>query len=126
MEYTFDDGLVVLDTVTGSKGQNVDCSMVCDLYCCLASLESEIEGYRTTNQIEFAKKEALFEQIMSRVVLMQNAVYCGKPEDANDYMVEIKSLAFLSDSKNPNSYTVSMSISTFWLKNSPLKAAKSN
>lgn len=97
LTYVFDDGLVVIDTVTGSKAINVDCNLVCDLFCCLSSMESRIEGYRTTNTILFQQTEALFEQIMSKVELMQLAIFCGKNDTANTLMTEIKSLANCTD-----------------------------
>ena len=93
LTYTFPDGLIVVDTVTGSRGIDVDCNLVCDLYCCLSTLESSLANLRTTNQILYQSQEKVFEEVMTRVELMQLAVFCGKPEEANTLMAEIRGLA---------------------------------
>lgn len=95
--YTFEDGLIVKDLLTGVKEVVVDCTMICSVYCGLRTLEQTMEAQRISNSTEYETTKALFSQIMGIVGLAELAYYCGKSTDSNGYMVLAKTLGNFTD-----------------------------
>lgn len=91
--YVFSDGLIVVDTVTGAKEITVDASLLCDVFCCVNSLNTKLEKYRNTNQAMFNSTLNIFLQVGSKVALLREAVDCGKQESVNKLINEIRTLA---------------------------------
>lgn len=106
--YTFSDGLIVSDTVTGTKEILVDCTFICSIYCCLRSLYNNRENNRGVNQIEFNKYSALFDEVMSTVEIAMQAIDCGKTTDVNGYLTTIKTIANCTDDCSCNDGTPSL------------------
>lgn len=97
LSYTYGTGFYVVDTVTGTKSINVDCSYVCQIYCCLKTLRNNVENNRGVNDVQFARWESIFSQAMAQMELLFLAIDCGKQEDANSYITAIKLLANCTD-----------------------------
>lgn len=97
LSYEMDTDLYVVDTVSGTKSINVDCSYVCQLYCCLKSLNSRKENARGVNDYLFQQLESQFTDCMNILELLFLAIDCGKQEDANNYISKIKQIADCSD-----------------------------
>lgn len=95
--YTFADGLVVYDLLTGSQEFVVDCSDLCSIYCCVKTLEGRMVTYLTSNTELYLETRALFSQIMGLWGLALRAQACGKSDDVNTYIVLMKSLANCTD-----------------------------
>ncbi len=97
LEYTFSDGLTVIDQIEGSKEILVDCTYICAIYCCLRAAEQRMENNRGVNQVKFNLYKDEFEQIMALVQLSKLAIECGKDDDVNGYLTQIKSIANCTD-----------------------------
>jgi len=97
LEYTFDDGLVVRDSVTAVQEILVDCTYICAIYCCIRSLEQQMLTAQTTNTVRYNELKALFSQVMGLVGLAKLAIECGKSTDVSGYMDLIKTLANCTD-----------------------------
>ncbi len=95
--YIFGDGLIVTDTVAGSKEILVDCSFVCSINCCLRSLYNNVENNRGRNQVMFEDYSALFNEVMSIVTLCLVSIDCGKANDVAGYLNKIKTIANCQD-----------------------------
>jgi hypothetical protein len=91
--YTFTDGLIVVDTIEGTQSINVDCSFICDLYCCLKTLQLNVQNNRGIDDAKFQYYKDLFEQVMGYVEMLFLAIDCGKQTDANNLLVQIQQLA---------------------------------
>lgn len=91
--YTFPDGLVVTDTVTGALSTVVDCSNICQVHCCLVALDRRLEAARGNDDRLFDNILDTQNQVMNKVGLLLNSVACGKQVDAEGYMAQIKSLS---------------------------------
>lgn len=97
LSYTYGTGFYIADTIAGTKSINVDCSYVCQLYCCLKSLRNNVENNRGVNDVEFARWESRFSQAMAQLELLFLAIDCGKQEDANTYISSIKTISNCTD-----------------------------
>lgn len=97
LSYTFTDGLIVLDEITGSLEVLVDCSDTCAIYCCVRSIEQQMINYSTTNTALYASTRMLFSQIMGLVGMVVLARNCGKSTDISGYLNSIKTLANCTD-----------------------------
>lgn len=91
--YTFLDGLLVADTIVGTKEILVDCSFVCSINCCLTTLYNTKESYRGTNQVLFEKYSALFDEVMSIVTLCLVSIDCGQANKVSTYLTKIQQIA---------------------------------
>jgi len=87
----------ISDLVIGTKSINVDCALTCELYCCLKSLNNRMDAVSGINNILFQQLSAQFSLVMSKVTLLYEAVSCGKQEDANYYINQIKIIADCND-----------------------------
>jgi hypothetical protein len=106
--YTFSDGLIVTDTVTGVKEFLVDCQFICSIFCCLRSLYNNRENNRGVNQVEFNKYSDLFNECMSTVELALVAIDCGKASEVDGYLTLIKNIANCTDDCSCNDGTPSL------------------
>lgn len=97
LEYEYDTNFFIADTVEGTKSINVDCSYVCQLYCCLKSLNARKENARGVNNVLFEELEYQFSQVMGLLELLFLAIDCGKQEDANALITKIKTIAECTD-----------------------------
>lgn len=99
LTYTFTDGLIVVTTITGSQEFVVDCTWICAIYCCIRSLEQQMETLRTTgsNDLLYRELTLKFAQVMGLVTLVKTAIECGKSDDVNDYLTTIKDIANCTD-----------------------------
>lgn len=96
-DYTFADGLIVTDTITGQKEIDVDCSFACNIYCCIKSLYNRKENARGVNNVQFAKYNAELDEVASIVGLIDLAIKCGKQDDVSGYLNKIKQITSCSD-----------------------------
>lgn len=97
LSYVFDDDLVVEDTVQGTKTIVVDCSFICQLYCCLRALRNNVEANRNVDDVMFKYYTNLFNQAMNELELLFLAIDCGKQVDANTYIANIKLISNCQD-----------------------------
>ena len=97
LTYTFPDGMMIYDEVSGSKEILVDCTDVCAIYCCIRALEQRMISYSTTNTVLYRETTLLFSQIMGLVGLVTLAQRCGKSDEINGYLSSIKLLANCTD-----------------------------
>lgn len=97
LTYTFSDGLIVIDTITGSQEILVDCKDTCGIYCCLRALEGLMMDYKVSNQEKYQETAWLFSQVMAIAAIAQMAIRCGKSNDVSGYLVQIKALAHCTD-----------------------------
>ena len=97
LTYTFPDGLVVYDIVSGIQEVVVDCTDTCAIYCCVRSIEQQMNAAMTTNVTRYEELTHLFTQIMSLVGLVSLARTCNKGADISGYLNLIKSLANCTD-----------------------------
>lgn len=97
LTYTFPDGLIVYDIVTGIQEVVVDCTDTCGIYCCVRSIEQQMNSAMTTNVTRYEELTHLFTQIMSLVGLVSLARTCNKGADISGYLNLIKSLAHCTD-----------------------------
>lgn len=97
LSYVFGDDLVVQDTVQGTKTITVDCSFICQLYCCLRALRNNVEANRGVNDTMFDYYTNLFNQAMNELELLFLAIDCGKQVDANTYIAHIKLISNCQD-----------------------------
>lgn len=105
LTYVFDDDLIVVDTVSGSKVETVDCSLICNLYCCLRSLNRRMDAEKGVNDSEYNSLKKTFEEVMSKVELLMLAIDCGKQQDVNTYTSQIQELADCTSDCNCNDGT---------------------
>src|SRR3990172_2993383 len=97
LSYTVSTGFFIADTVTGTKSINVDCSYVCQLYCCLKSLRNRKENARCVDTVLFERYEKQFAEVMAELEMLFLAIDCGKQADANNHILKIKDLAECAD-----------------------------
>lgn len=97
LTYTFTDGLIIVDSVTGSLEVVVDCTDTCAIYCCVRSIEQQMIAYSTTNTALYNVQRTLFSQIMGLVGMVMLARGCGKGTDISGYLNSIKLLANCTD-----------------------------
>lgn len=97
LTYTFADGLIILDEITGVLEVLVNCTDTCAIYCCVRSIEQQMIAYSTTNAALYATTRTLFTQIMSLVGMVVLARNCGKGTDISGYLSSIKLLANCTD-----------------------------
>ena len=84
---------IVTDTVEGTRSINVDCTFICQLVCCLNSLNNRLEASRGTNSILFEQLSDQFNQAMSKVGLLLTNIDCGKQQTANKIIAEIRAIS---------------------------------
>ncbi len=106
LTYTFADGLVVYDEVTGSKEFYVDCEDACAILCCIKNYETRMNGFKISNYGEYLDMQPVFNQGMAYYALMMASRTCGLSDDVSRYMTLIKTLfnctdACCSDSETP-------------------------
>jgi len=92
LTYVFPDGTIVTGRISGTKTITVDCSFICSLSCCLEALETQMENNRCTNEVEFNRLSALFNQVMAKVQLALVAISCGKQNKVNSLIAKIRKL----------------------------------
>lgn len=92
--YVFSDGLIVDYLITAVDESIVDGSTLCDIYCGLKNLTNSMISARDIG--DFGKAGDL-EEILSTVGflldLYDQAITCGKPDDATTWLNEIIKLA---------------------------------
>ena len=98
--YTAGVDFYIEDTVVGTKSINVDCTFICQLYCCLKSLNNRVESARGVNDILFEELSSQYSDVMAKVELLFLAIDCGKQQDANDLIGKIKILSNCTDDCN--------------------------
>lgn len=91
--YTFSDGLIVSDLVSGSLEELVDCTFICSIYCCIRSYETLMLSYKGVNNTLYLQYTQTFSQIMAFAGLATLAIQCGKPDDVNGYLTQISILS---------------------------------
>jgi len=87
----------VRDLLAGVKYVTVDCSFICSISCCLRSLYNTKEGYRGTDNVQFARYSALFSEVMAIVQLALVSISCGSANDVSDYLIKIQTIANCTD-----------------------------
>lgn len=99
LTYTFEDGLIVITTITGSEEFLVDCTWICGIYCCIRSLKNQMETLRTSGSNDLLYKELTlkFAQVMGLVSFATTAIECGESADVNDVLVSIRAIANCTD-----------------------------
>lgn len=97
LSYTYPDGLVVIDTVTGTKNLTVDCTLACELYCCENSMYLQLQNYKGVNEVMYQSLLGTFTYIMALETLFKKAIGCGKQTDASALATAIKTLANCTD-----------------------------
>lgn len=95
--YLFADGLTVVDTIVGFKSAVVDCTFVCEIYCCLRSLYNNVENNRGVNTVLFNKYSETYSQVMDVVQQALLSISCGKSTETSGYVAKIKLLANCTD-----------------------------
>lgn len=97
LSYDFGNGLYVVDSVTGVLEIQVSCEWTCKITCCLKALNNRMESQRCSNYQAFLQTKDIFTQVMSKVTLVLQFISCGKQDDANAVMEQIKELANCTD-----------------------------
>lgn len=92
LTYTFPDGLVVGDTITGKQNFTVDCVDICSIKCCINDLEAKVEKYRLSGSDLYKPSADIFSQVMSLVALIQLNTSCGNGVVIDGMMATIKAL----------------------------------
>lgn len=91
--WVFSDGLTVVDLLEGSLAEEVDCTFICSIYCCIRAYETQMLNFKGVNNIKYLEYSAVFSQIMAFAGLATLAIQCGKPDDVNGYLAQIQSLS---------------------------------
>lgn len=91
LSYTFTDGLLVTDVVTGVKTKIVDCTFICSVLCCMVTQERLKESYRGNNEVKFNEQLKIFTEVQSYVSLINTNITCGNGAntDTSDYVTLI-------------------------------------
>lgn len=97
MTYTFTDGLIVIDAISGAREIQVDCVFECNITCCIKSYESQMWAEQYVNQTLYETMRETFSQIMGYVGLVKLSIQCGLNNDITGYLNKIKSLAHCTD-----------------------------
>ncbi len=97
LEYTFEDGLIVQDYVSGSLEKLVNCEDICSIACCLRTLESNMRRARTTNTVKYEELRQTFGLVMGYVGLIRFAIQCNKNDLVDIYLGYIKDEANCTD-----------------------------
>ncbi len=95
--YTFPDGLLVQDQIYGVKNVTVDCINICNIRCCLNTLEQKLENEKCSNPVQYAIDLSTFDLVMSLVALIQLNINCGNSSSVNSMVNWIKQLTNCSD-----------------------------
>lgn len=95
--YTFSDGLIVIDIITGSKTIQVDCRDICSLTCCINALIKRMEDAQLVNEEEYLNLKLDFSTVMSFVGKIMLDIRCGNPKNISCYIDEIKRLTNCTD-----------------------------
>lgn len=96
LSYTFDDGLIVVDSITGAQAVTVDCTYICAVYCGLRSVEQQMAAAEC-NPAEYSRLTMLFAQLMALAQLAKLAIECGKPEDVTGYLDRMREIGNFTD-----------------------------
>jgi hypothetical protein len=92
LSYTFVDGLVVIDTITGDLETLVDCStLLCGVTCGLNTLYTTMQANKLINATEYRLNVAKFELLQSKAMLAQMNIDCGNSTQATTIIADIKS-----------------------------------
>jgi hypothetical protein len=91
--WTFSDGLIVTDLLAGSLAEDVDCTFICSIYCCIKAAENRMMDAKGVNNTQYLAYSNTFQQIMAFAGLATLAIQCGKPDDVNGYLAQIQSLS---------------------------------
>lgn len=98
LSWTFDDGLVVVDTVEGTKQITVDCTYICDIVCCIRAWRDKTQqAYDNGNTTLYRQYMNVYQQMLNEKTALDTFVQCGKQESANDCIVRIKELGQCTD-----------------------------
>ncbi len=89
LQYVYPDGLIVSDTVTGSKEVLVDCSDICSIYCCIRTVQQTMLDYQTTNRAKYPEWLEKFNKIMAYASMVTLAIRCGKSTEVNGLVAQI-------------------------------------
>lgn len=93
LTWTFADGLIVTDTIHGTKPIWVDCdNQMCSVTCGLNKLYDTWQTNVVANATEAAKNWALLDKTISMASLGQFNINCGNPQKATEIAIKIKSM----------------------------------
>ncbi len=95
--YTFPDGLMILDSIKGTKNITVNCVDICGLRCCINDLEARMIKEKCENLDAYKETRAIFSQVMGLVALIQLNTDCGFGDKVSCFINEIKALTHCKD-----------------------------
>lgn len=98
--YTFPDGLMVLETITGNKNATVNCVDICGLRCCINDLEQLMESQKCSNSELYAETSALFSTMMAVIASIKIDVECGYGDLVSCKIAFIKKITHCKDGCN--------------------------
>ena len=87
LEVNQTDGLIVEDTITGTKETEVSDSLkFCEINCCIDSIMTEYQKLLQNNIVEADRYfRSTVSQAITYMFLYQNAIKCGQNDIANSY-----------------------------------------
>jgi len=91
LSYTFSDGLVVIDTITGSIETMVNpATEICSVVCGLNKLYSVMEANKNLNRTQYLLNKAEYEFLLSKTANAQANITCGNAEQAQIQINDVK------------------------------------
>lgn len=92
LTYTFTDGLIIYDIVTGLKNAQVDCQDICNIYCCLWEQYNTMINFRGSNDVRYEEERDKFSQVVSIKEMANMALACNQSADVSGYLTEIQKI----------------------------------
>lgn len=97
LTYTFTDGLVVYDIITGSQEIVVSNYDMCSMLCCVKTMAEQLETYKLTDTAQYNLLLPQFNLVMSYRGLIQWLIECGQTSNILVYINLIKEIAHCTD-----------------------------
>lgn len=97
LTYTFSDGLMVHDIVTGSQEILVNDYDICTMSCCIRSMEEQLAAFKLTDTAQYNLLLPQFNLVMAYVGLINLSIECGLTTNIPGYITTIQTLTHCTD-----------------------------
>lgn len=97
LTYTFSDGLVVYDIVTGAQEILVNDYDICTMSCCIRSMEEQLATFKLTDTAQYNLLLPQFNLVMAYVGLINLFIECGLTTNIPGYITTIQALTHCTD-----------------------------
>lgn len=91
--YDYTGGILVHTEIEGTKDTDVNADQsLCELYCKIRALKERMDKARCTNPKELILLQERMAQVITNMILVEQATKCGKTDDATKYYKQLEDL----------------------------------